>query len=178
MKALIFDTETTGLITRGRALDKQPEIVEFYAAVYNLKTGKKTAEYWQLIKPRLGSIPEVTSKIHGIWDKDVAKSPTFDKVAKEIKSIIEKSPIVIAHNAAFDRDMVNLEFERLGEKVKWKRVICTIEQTMHVKGHRLSLSNLHEHLMGEKFEGAHRANVDVAALARCATKLYSQGAIA
>lgn len=175
---MLFDTETTGLIKFGQHIDRMPEVIEFYGAVYDLKSGKKTADYYTLIKPRLGPIPPETTHVHKITDADVAKAPTFDEVSTEIRLIIEKSKVVIAHNLSFDRQMIDLEFERLDRKVKWPRGLCTIEQTMQIKGHRLSMSALHEHLFGEKFSGAHRADVDVAALARCATALFKQGALA
>jgi hypothetical protein len=58
--------------------------------------------------------------------------------------------------------------------VKWPRRICTVEQTQHIKGFRLNLSGLHEFLFGEKFSGAHRAKVDVAALVRCSSEMFKR----
>jgi DNA polymerase III epsilon subunit-like protein len=72
------------------------------------------------------------------------------------------------------------ELVRLGlhRKFPWPpRHICTVESTMQIKGHRLHLANLHEHLFGEKFAGAHRAMVDVEALTRCFIKLVQDGEI-
>jgi hypothetical protein len=42
---------------------------------------------------------------------------------------------------------------------------------------RLTLSNLHEHLFGEKFKDAHRARSDVMALVRVARELRRRGLI-
>jgi len=46
-----------------------------------------------------------------------------------------------------------------------------VEQTQHLKGHRLSLGDLHDLLLGERFSGAHRARADVMALARCVSEM-------
>ena len=53
MKAVIFDTETTGLVkNRTIKLDNQPEIIEFYGALVDLgKKGKILKEVDTLIKP-------------------------------------------------------------------------------------------------------------------------------
>ncbi len=74
--------------------------------------------------------------------------------------------------------MIDIEFERLkATKVAWPRVICTIEQTMHYIGRRMTLSVLHEHLFGEKFQGAHTAFGDVSALVRICVELHKRGDI-
>lgn len=174
MKAILFDTETTGLIrNRSIPLEKQPEVVEFYASVWDLKKGKRLKEINFLFKPSRPMDQEVI-RIHGITNEMVADAPAFAARAGVIKSFIEKeAPVIIAHNIKFDVDMMDLEYRRLGQMLKWPRKICTVEQTQHIKGFRMNLSALHEHLTGEKFEGAHRAKVDVEALARCACKLFA-----
>jgi len=52
-----------------------------------------------------------------------------------------------------------------------------VQETEWIKGHRLSLSALHEELFGEPFSGAHRARVDVDALTRCFNELRQRGDI-
>jgi DNA polymerase III epsilon subunit-like protein len=89
--------------------------------------------------------------------------------------LIEAAPLVIAHNASFDVEMVDIEAARCGAKIVWPRCLCTVEQSSYVIGHRLTLGALHEHLLGEKFEGAHRAKVDVAALIRCVAEMVKRG---
>jgi DNA polymerase-3 subunit alpha len=101
----------------------------------------------------------------------VRDAPPIEVVFPRIKKIIEASPLVIAHNASFDREVVDIEAERLKAIVAWPRVICTVEQSTFLKGYRLSLSELHEFLTGTKFAGAHRAKVDVEALARCVVEM-------
>ena len=172
---LIFDTETTGLIENMTTrFDKQPEVVEFCGIRIDEK-GKVLEELDQLIKPSI-PITEEISKLNGI-DNDMLKDKFhFVGYASAIRDIIERSSMVIAHNAAFDVDMLNLEFKKLKmTRIAWPRIICTVEQTIHIKGYRLTLSDLHEYLFKKKFEGAHRARADVEALARCVIELRKRG---
>lgn len=176
MKVLAFDTETTGLIENHTIkLDRLPEVIEFFGHIVDLKTGKVGRKLDTFIKPRKNISEEIT-KITGINDQDVADAPPFVEVADVIEDLISRADVVLAHNLSYDMEMVDTEFERLGRKIKWpKGRICTVEQTIHLKGHRLSLSALHSFLFKEEFTGAHRARVDVAALTRCARELFKRG---
>lgn len=180
MKAFLYDTETTGLITnRKLKLDKQPHIIEFYGCLADLKKGKVLSEINTFIKPPDPSLvtPEIT-RITGITYDDLKDAPPFASVAEDIFRTLEKSPILIAHNLSFDKEMIDIEAERLSRSVKWpKRLLCTVEQTVHIKGFRMNLSGLHEHLFGEPFAGAHRAKIDVDALMRCSVKLVKMGVL-
>lgn len=187
MKVTVFDTETSGLIrNRTLKLDQQPEVIEFYACHADLKKkGKVSKELDLLIKPKkpLSDTPNAGDKktiteITGITNEMLKKAKPFSAHAKEIASILSGQKIVIAHNASFDREMIDIEFERCGVKnFKWPQVICTVEQTIHLKGFRLSMSNLHQELFGEPFPGAHRAKVDVQALLRCCVELHKRDII-
>jgi len=175
---LIFDTETTGLVenmtTRS---DQQPEVIEFCGININPDNGDILNELDILIKPQFLITDEI-SKMNGITNEMVIDAPSFKDVASAIRDIIESSDLVVAHNAAFDRDMVDLEFKKLGvTKVAWPHIICSLEQTIHLTGFRLSLSHLYEYLFKEKFTGAHRARVDVEALVRCIVELRKRGDI-
>lgn len=183
MKAVLFDTETSGLVrNRTLKLDSQPEIIEFYACVCDLKKGRIIKEYDTLIKPAkplldkpLPGDKKTITEITGIDNKMLEKSKPFSAHIKAIASILSAAPVVIAHNASFDREMVEIELERCGIKdFKWPKLICTVEQTIHIKGFRLSMSNLHQELFGEPFTGAHRAKADVAALLRCCMELHKR----
>lgn len=187
MKALLFDTETTGLVrNRTLKLEQQPEVIEFYSCLANLKTGKflKKDEFHTFIKPSkpLSDAPnpgdkKTITQITGITNEMLANAPSFKDVSKKIIKSLSSAPIVIAHNASFDRDMIEIEAERIGVELKWPKIICTVEQTIHMKGYRLSMSALYLELFNEPFIGAHRANVDVAALLRCCVELHKRGII-
>jgi DNA polymerase III epsilon subunit-like protein len=178
MKALVFDTETTGLVkNRTLRLDQQPEIIEWYSCIADLKTGKTSRTCEFLVRPTKPISAEIT-KITGITNEMVANMSPMKIVGRRFISEVEKADVVIGHNVRFDMDMLEIEAERYGWKVKWPRVICTIEQTIHVKGFRLNLNALHQECFGTSFSGAHRAGEDVQALVRCCVHLHKQGLIA
>lgn len=175
MIALILDTETTGLIdNRLTKLDKQPHIIEFYGCLADLKTGKVMCEVEHLVKPPVSISPEVV-KITGIDDETVSKANAFEAVAPQIETLISNSPMVIAHNMSYDKDMIEIEFERLGKKIQWPEVLCTVEQTIHLLGYRLNLSALYEHLFRLPLKKTHRAKNDVQALLQCCVELTQRG---
>jgi DNA polymerase-3 subunit epsilon len=183
VKALIFDTETTGLPkNRTIKLDKQPDIIEFYGQMVNLKTGKIGPKWGTLIKPRkplsdtLGPGEKKTiSQITGITNEMLKDAPSFKDVSKQIVKMIRNSPVVIAHNLSFDAEMIDIELERLKIALEWPRKICTVEATIAMKGFRLNLTKLHLELFGKEFEDAHRAKGDVDALTPCCIELFKRG---
>ena len=176
MRAVIFDTETTGLVgNRKLPLDQQPEVIEFFGCLVDLKKGKVLKEYETLIKPKLvQELPPKITEITTITTEMLKDAPTFAEVADDIFAFIQDAPVVIAHNLRFDKDMLDIEAERLTRTIAWPRRLCTIEQTMHLKGHRLSLTKLHQLLFDEPFDGAHRAKVDVQALVRVCQELVKR----
>lgn len=177
MKALVFDTETTGLIrNRTIDLDQQPEITEWFSCIADLKTGRISQRTEWLIRPKKAISAEIT-KITGITNAMVENMGPFKAVGKRFVMAVEKADVVIGHNLRFDMDMLEIEAERCGWGIKWPRTICTIQETIHLKGYRLNLNALHTHLFNEAFSGAHRAKQDVEALVRCCVELYKRGLI-
>jgi len=180
MIILCFDTETTGLISNHvLPLDKQPEVIEFACALVDLKKGKTISTYETLIKPSQYPMNDFVIKDTKtkLSNDLLSDAPTFAKVANGIRSRLEDAPYVLAHNASFDREMIDLEYERIDPRkpIVWPRTICSVEQTAHLKGKRMNLSDLHLELTGKTFEDAHRAGADVAALVRIALALFKKG---
>ena len=178
MKAFIFDSETSGLVENHTLpLEKQPEIVEFYGASVDLETGEILHEIDQLFRPRT-SLTDENVAIHNITNEMLVDAPPFASYASEIRKAIERHAVVIGHNLSFDKEMVNLEFERVPLPLpNWSRPLCTVEASVHLKGYRLNLQGLHELLFGERFKEAHRAKPDTQALIRCCVELFKRGEI-
>lgn len=177
MIVTIFDTETSGLVENHTVkMDKQPEVIDFYAAHVDLKKGKILKEFDTLIKPRT-RISELITKITGITNELLEKEKPFNYYGGTIVPMLTVNPVVIGHNLSFDMEMIDLEMERLGRAIIWPRPICTVEQTIHLKGFRLSQTALHEHLFGEGFNDAHRAKPDTQALIRICIELFKRGMI-
>jgi DNA polymerase III epsilon subunit-like protein len=171
MKALIFDTEATQLVTNSLVKEQhQPRIIEFFGQTVD-DEGTVHEELEFMCNPGI-SIPEKVTEITGIKDEDVAGAQPFATFAGQVKEIIERADAVVAHNLSYDWFVVNQEMDRVGVKVDWPKIrICTVEETEWINGFRLNLSALHEHLFGEPFSGAHRAREDVQALTRCYLEL-------
>jgi DNA polymerase III subunit alpha len=177
MLALVLDVETTGLINNHTlSLDRQPEVVEFCGILVNLEDARVIDELDMLIKPVRPIAEEITKKNH-IDNVMLESAMPFSEYADQIQHAIEHAPCVITHNASFDTEMLEIEFQRLGRHVHWPRVICTVEQTVWINGYRLNLAALYKHLFGQTFAGAHRARADVEALVKCCVELHSRGDI-
>lgn len=177
MRHLVFDTETTNLIGNTlKPIGKQPQIIEFFGLI--LDTDLKIVDTLDhLCKPDL-PIEKLITKITSITNDMVANAPKFSFCALDIKKFIESCDIVVAHNLSYDKQIVDFEMSRASMKVEWpSRGVCTVEATEYMKGYRLRLNDLHMELFGEAFEGAHRAEHDVRALARCYIELINRGEI-
>lgn len=175
MFAMVFDTETDDLIrTLAAKLDRQPQILSLDFSVVNLSDGVITSSEAFLFKPTR-TIPEDMTKIHGISDETVKDAPSFKERCYLLRDLFQTSPCIIAHNAKFDVDMVNIEMQRCDLEVSWPRIICTVEQTIWLEGFRQSLTNLHKLLFGMEFVGAHSSEGDVAALTKCSVELFKRG---
>jgi len=180
MIALVFDTETTGLIENLLVnSDRQPEIIEWASILVDIDSGEVVSEHETLVRPILsgGRLPADIVRITGITQDLVDGARPFSEVAEDIRRIVEAAPAVLGHNVRFDMEMVDLEFRRLkAPPVSWPaETICTVEQSAHYAGRRLKLSDLHKHVLGETFPGAHRAMVDVRALVNVAIEMRRRG---
>lgn len=186
MEALVFDTETTGLVS-SRLVKKTslPEIIEFYGArcTFNKQTGdfKIIEELELLIKPdrminEYKEGKQNIAKITGITNAMLADAPPLQQVANQMFELIERAPLVIAHNLHYDEEVMDIAATRQNYQIKWPPGICTVEATAYLRSERLTLTNLYAMLFNEKFT-PHRAKADTTALIRCCAKLYQQGVI-
>ncbi len=174
---LIADFETSGLYsTTALPLAKLPHATEFYGALVDRKTQVLIDEVDVLIKPPI-PIPADLEKKIGITNEMVKDEPSFEFHAEAIKSLFDRCDRFVAHNVSYDWDIATFEFRRLGIELTRPELLCTVERTEHLKGYPLNLNDLHEHLFGEPFKGAHRARVDVGALQRCYFELIDRDEI-
>ena len=193
--AIVFDTETTGLL-RPKVADihEQPQIIEYYGMkVVHRADGviEKIAEFETYLKPAKKFDEAIITKITGISNAMVQEAPTFFDKHKELLEFYKGAHRMVAHNCAFDDAMVKNEFLRLAtdelitvdefnaaiEQIGQMRKLCTVQKTMFFQQRRLTLTNLHQELFGVPFEGAHRARHDVEALFRCYEELCKRGVI-
>ncbi len=104
-RAVLFDTETTGLdpLTGDRVIE-----VAALELVNDLPTG---AHFHALIDPKR-DIPSDATRIHGITNADVAGKPVFGDVVSDLLAFFGDGKL-IAHNATFDFGFLNAEFARI-----------------------------------------------------------------
>lgn len=105
-RQLIMDTETTGLDPMKGDRIIEVGIVEMIGRKF---TGEKLHVY---INPQRGMDEEVI-RIHGISEAFLTDKPTFDQVAQALYDFMDGAEI-IAHNATFDMNFLNMEFAKVG----------------------------------------------------------------
>ncbi len=94
---LVIDTETTGI-------DPVQDTLVEVSAMWLI--GKEIAPaFSSLVNPER-PIPPQSSGVHHITDKMVQDAPTWDKLLPELQTHIEKTHVLVAHNAAFDRSFL------------------------------------------------------------------------
>jgi len=176
MRTLVLDTETTALIkNKLQPLDRQPRIIEFFALSLD-SAGDELDTFSYLFNPGI-KIEDKITEITGIKQEMLDDQKPFSSIAQHILEVIEVHDEIVAHNMSYDKAVIDFEMKRLGKKVRWPELICTVESTEYMKGHRMNLRSLHEFLFGEPFENAHRAENDVRATAKCFLELRKMGVV-
>jgi DNA polymerase III subunit epsilon len=177
---LFFDTETTGLPNNWSAPltdgDAWPRLIQL-AWIATDKEGNKIAGASHIIKPVGFEIPEEASRIHGITTK-IATSigESLPMVLNVLHHQISACQVVIGHNIDFDCSIIGAEFIREGLPAirPVKPRFCTMKSSTDLckipgpRGYKWpKLIELHRHLFGVDFEGAHNALADIEATAKC-----------
>lgn len=166
---ILLDFETTGLTLPSSAdLELQPRIIEI-GAIKVSDRGSVVAEMGELIDPKQEISAEIT-KITGIKPDQLKGKRTLEEVLPELADFFLGAHTLVAHNLAFDRDVLYFELLRHG----WERrfpfppnQVCTVDSSMHMKGRRLKLLELYEITQGKPLAQTHRAVDDVRALWEC-----------
>lgn len=110
-------------------------------------------------------IPPFIQRLTGIDDSMVDDAPTFEQLAKELRTRLH-GRLFVAHNARFDYGFVRAEFRRLGQTFR-ADVLCTVRLSRklypaHFKHGLDSLIARHGLNPGER----HRALADADAIAQ------------
>lgn len=164
-ETIIFDTETTELdLPEEIELSHQPYITEIYC----LKIDKKNnivSDFHSLFSIPI-PVPFFITNLTGIDDNLLRGQATFlDKYERLAKFFIGTETLV-AHNLSFDLKMLWIELQRIGKQFNFPYPpihFCTVEQSLHLEGQRLSNAQLYAYSKGKGIKGAHRAKADVMA---------------
>ena len=148
----ILDTETTGLEP---ALGHR--VIE--VAILRLENWKEVGQINELVNPGR-PIPASASRIHHIYDGDVANAPPFAHLSDKIEEMLDGA-LVVAHNAAFDAGFVAAEWALTGRPLPLNPWACTL--LLARKRFNFWRNNLGEvaRALGVRAGRAHRAMNDV-----------------
>ncbi len=118
-RAILFDTETTGLEPH---LGHRVIEVAALELFNDLPTGQ---QFHVLVHPDR-DIPDDVTRIHGLTLAHLAGKPRFEEIVDELLAFFGNGKL-IAHNAPFDFGFLNAEFARLGRPIlQAERMIDTL----------------------------------------------------
>jgi DNA polymerase-3 subunit epsilon len=150
---IVFDLETTGVqIAKDR-------IVEIYC-IKILPDGKEEHLH-QVLNPTIPIPPEV-SKIHGIWDKDVADKPTFKAFSAELNAFLGDADFGGFNSNRFDFPMLAEEFYRAEVKFDTNRMFIDAQRIFHKMEPR-NLGAAYKKYCSKDLVDAHSAKADTIA---------------
>ena len=151
-KVMVVDVETTGLDP------EQDKIIDlgFVRANFDPETGKlyDVIERYSGFEDPGIPIPDEVTRLTGITDADVAGARLDDE---RIKSALADSHFVIAHNAAFDRNMIERRFPEAASRW-WGCSMSEGPWDALMTGSRKLEWLMYQ--LGEMFYEAHRAQAD------------------
>lgn len=151
---VFFDLETTGTNI------SQDRIVEIsYIKVY---PDGHDEPHTMRINPGM-HIPEESSAVHGIYDKDVADEPRFDEVASQIYNDIEGCDLAGFNSDRFDIPLLYEEFARVGIKMDTTSIKTVDVQVIYHKMEQRTLSAAYKYYCGANLDDAHSAEADTRA---------------
>jgi DNA polymerase-3 subunit epsilon len=108
-REIVLDTETTGFDPRTGDRLIEVGCIEL---VDLLPTGRT---FHRFVNPeRL--IPPDAIRVHGITDEKVKDAPKFHEIVDELMAFVGDAQM-IAHNAAFDRNFIDFEYNRCGRPI-------------------------------------------------------------
>lgn len=185
---LIFDTETSGLPRNWSApasdVANWPRLVQLgWFCCTASGTIQRSHEY--LIKPQDFKISPQATQLHGITTQQALRDGVdLLPVLEQFSADVRAAKFVVAHNLDFDEKVVQAELYRaeLVNPFARKRRVCTMKETADVcrlpgkNGYKWpTLTELHCHLFGTDFAGAHGALADADACQRCFFRLRELG---
>lgn len=155
---IIFDLETTGL-TPG-----EDRIIEI--AYEKILPNGEIIAYCQRINPGK-PIPEESSRINGIYDKDVAESPSFAKLSYELWSTFDGADVGGFNVIGFDLPFLKGEFGTVGKNFDFtSKKILDAKILYHKMEARdmfapRNLVSAYKHYCGKEHTTAHTGAGDV-----------------
>jgi DNA polymerase III subunit epsilon len=149
-----IDLETTGINV------STDRIVELSV----LKISPNGKDEWMStrVNPEM-AIPPKSTAIHGIKDEDVAKSPTFKAIGRNLAAFLEGCDLAGYNAIKFDIPVLAEEFLRVNIDFNFrKRRYVDVQVIFHKKEQR-TLSAAYQFYCKKDLQGAHGSKADTAA---------------
>jgi DNA polymerase-3 subunit epsilon len=119
MRAIVLDTETTGLDPKAGHRLVEIGCVEVHHGV-------PTGEVYHVYLNPERSMPQEAFNIHGLSEEFLADKPLFKDVADDFLAFVGEDPLII-HNARFDMKFLNAELDALGKTlIPFERAVDTL----------------------------------------------------
>ncbi len=191
MKALIFDTETTGMVQFRRAPGARQPTRSDPARDAARRVRRLAAHGPHLLLVQLAegvTIEPGAKEAHGISEEDCARYGVAPIVACSLfNQACLQADIIVAHNLSFDESIMKTALFRIGNKphrLDGRQHVCTKEATTDVLklpgkyGYKWpTLAEAYRHYTGLEIEGAHDALVDTEACLQVFRGLVQQGVV-
>ncbi|MCB9726205.1 MAG: 3'-5' exonuclease [Spirochaetaceae bacterium] len=191
MKALIFDTETTGMVEFRKPPEdpSQPDLIQLGMMLVETADWTPRARTSMLVKlPEGARIDPGAQEAHGISEEDCARYGIESVVACSLfNQACLQADIIVAHNLSFDASIMKTALFRLGRKphrMDGRQLVCTKEASTDVLklpgkyGYKWpTLAEAYLHYTGRELEGAHDAFVDTEACLQIFRGLVQEGVV-
>lgn len=195
---LFFDTETTGLANFNKpAVDpSQPKLAQIGGLLMDLQERRELGTVDLIVYPSSWEIPQEAALVHGISTKLARDAGVnLDSALLAFEDMITVADVVIAHNFAFDRIVVERAFAMIdlanGDEVTSRldgkphfdtmKVATPVvkkrgKKPLHNEDYKWpKLIETYAFLFGKHFSGAHNAIVDVRACSEVFFRLIDLG---
>lgn len=151
---IFFDLETTGLdISRDRIVELCYIKIE--------PNGNEEAKSMR-INPEM-HIPEQSSKVHGIYDKDVQDCPCFKEIAKSLAQTFRGCDLAGFNSNRFDIPVLAEEFARADINIDFGECKTVDVQNIYHRLEQRTLVAAYKFYCGKNLENAHSALADTRA---------------
>lgn len=153
-----FDCETTGLIRAGDL--NPPRIIDIGLVTVDTSAPNNIQRWGTLVNPGI-PVPEKITALTGITTQQLKLQPTFADILPALRQRLACADAFVSHNAYFDVNMLLIEAHHIGTSILFPdKVICTVDETYSILGHKLSLPELWAYAVGTPYKEKHRAITD------------------
>lgn len=191
MRALIFDTETTGMVEFRKPPEdpSQPDLIQLGMLLVDTVDWQPRARHSLLVQLAEGvTIDPAAKDAHGISEQDCARYGVDPVVACSLfNQFCLQADVIVAHNLSFDASIMKTALFRIGNKphrFDGRQLVCTKEASTDVLklpgkyGYKWpTLAEAYRHYTGEEIDGAHDALVDTEACLQVFRGLVHEGVI-